>query len=124
MGHDNSETSEEKHMTSEPIKLEEMVDNNNQNIVTSLAEKAMSVAAPVVPTKEDGAVDQERFKCDFCHFLFSNSLCCCGCLSVVLLLEQDCRNAGRIGPERWCAKTCWQISFTLGWFSWCYESDG
>lgn len=60
MGHDNSETSEEKHMTSEPIKLEEMVDNNNQNIVTSLAEKAMSVAAPVVPTKEDGAVDQER----------------------------------------------------------------
>ncbi|XP_030488681.2 uncharacterized protein LOC115705482 isoform X1 [Cannabis sativa] len=30
------------------------------NLVTSLAEKAMSVASPVVPTKEDGGVDQER----------------------------------------------------------------
>ncbi|XP_071709166.1 uncharacterized protein [Rutidosis leptorrhynchoides] len=30
------------------------------NIVTSLAEKAMSVAAPVVPMKEGGQVDQDR----------------------------------------------------------------
>ncbi|XP_051131125.1 uncharacterized protein LOC127251464 isoform X2 [Andrographis paniculata] len=30
------------------------------NIVTSLAEKALSVASPVVPLKEDGGVDQER----------------------------------------------------------------
>jgi hypothetical protein len=30
------------------------------NIVSSLAEKAMSVAAPVVPTKKDGEVDHER----------------------------------------------------------------
>ncbi|XP_023750757.1 uncharacterized protein LOC111899113 isoform X1 [Lactuca sativa] len=34
--------------------------SNDNNIVTSLAEKAMSVAAPVVPKKEDGAVDQDR----------------------------------------------------------------
>lgn len=31
------------------------------NIVASLAEKAMSVASPVVPMKEDGGVDHERF---------------------------------------------------------------
>ncbi|KAK9989818.1 hypothetical protein SO802_030057 [Lithocarpus litseifolius] len=45
----------------EPDKLEEAVSENDQNnIVTSLAEKAMSVAGPVVPMKEDGEVDQER----------------------------------------------------------------
>ncbi|KAI9113775.1 hypothetical protein K1719_015026 [Acacia pycnantha] len=42
-------------------KLEEGVSENNHNsIVTSLAEKATSVAGPVVPTKDDGEVDQER----------------------------------------------------------------
>ncbi|KAK6944693.1 Type II CAAX prenyl endopeptidase Rce1-like [Dillenia turbinata] len=42
-------------------KLEEVMSEKNQNnIVTSLAEKAMSVAGPVVPTKEDGEVDHER----------------------------------------------------------------
>ncbi|KAF8032643.1 hypothetical protein BT93_D1536 [Corymbia citriodora subsp. variegata] len=35
-------------------------EKDENNIVTSLAEKAMSVAGPVVPTKEDGEVDQER----------------------------------------------------------------
>ncbi|VFQ92556.1 unnamed protein product [Cuscuta campestris] len=35
------------------------VDKPQDNIVTSLAEKAMSIASPVVPTK-DGEVDQER----------------------------------------------------------------
>ncbi|KAJ1402966.1 Alpha/Beta hydrolase fold [Sesbania bispinosa] len=45
----------------EPKELEEVISEKNQNnIVTSLAEKAMSVAGPVVPTKEDGEVDQER----------------------------------------------------------------
>lgn len=29
--------------------------------MTSLAEKALSVASPVVPMKEDGEVDHERF---------------------------------------------------------------
>ncbi|XP_009359693.2 uncharacterized protein LOC103950231 isoform X2 [Pyrus x bretschneideri] len=43
----------------EPDMFEE-AEKNQSNIVTSLAEKAMSVAAPVVPTKEDGEVDQER----------------------------------------------------------------
>ncbi|CAK7352308.1 unnamed protein product [Dovyalis caffra] len=41
-------------------KLEETESEKNQNLVTSLAEKAMSVAGPVVPTKEGGGVDQER----------------------------------------------------------------
>uniref|UniRef100_A0A6P3Z3C9 uncharacterized protein LOC107406661 isoform X1 n=2 Tax=Ziziphus jujuba TaxID=326968 RepID=A0A6P3Z3C9_ZIZJJ len=45
----------------EPEKLEEDTSEKGQNnLVTSLAEKAMSVAGPVVPTKEDGEVDQER----------------------------------------------------------------
>jgi len=42
-------------------KLEVTESEKNPNIVTSLAEKAMSVAGPVVPTKEDGGVDQERY---------------------------------------------------------------
>ncbi|GAB2219218.1 hypothetical protein Drorol1_Dr00006849 [Drosera rotundifolia] len=36
------------------------VSDKHQNIVTSLAEKAMQVASPVVPTKGDGEVDQDR----------------------------------------------------------------
>ena len=51
-------------------KLEEVVSEKNQNnIVTSLAEKAMSVAGPVVPTREDGEVDQERSE----HILYSHA---------------------------------------------------
>lgn len=44
----------------EPSNLDEMSDKNQNNIVTSLAEKAMSVASPVMPVKEDGEVDHER----------------------------------------------------------------
>lgn len=46
----------------EPRNEEEISEKtqNNFSLVTSLAEKAMSVAAPVVPTKEDGEVDHER----------------------------------------------------------------
>ncbi|XP_055824137.1 uncharacterized protein LOC129892585 isoform X2 [Solanum dulcamara] len=52
---------DEKNQSKEVVKVdEETIDKTNNNIVTSLAEKAMSVAAPVVPMKEDGAVDQER----------------------------------------------------------------
>ncbi|XP_021276143.1 uncharacterized protein LOC110410653 isoform X2 [Herrania umbratica] len=39
---------------------EAVADKHQNNIVTSLAEKALSVAGPVVPTKEDGELDQER----------------------------------------------------------------
>ncbi|RZC89930.1 hypothetical protein C5167_028996 [Papaver somniferum] len=35
-------------------------DTSQNNLVSSFAEKAMSVAAPVVPTTSDGAVDQDR----------------------------------------------------------------
>ncbi|XP_061361617.1 uncharacterized protein LOC133305413 isoform X2 [Gastrolobium bilobum] len=48
------------HHKKEPKELEEVSEKNQINTVTSLAEKAMSVASPVVPTKEDGEVDQER----------------------------------------------------------------
>ncbi|KAL1547864.1 hypothetical protein AAHA92_16171 [Salvia divinorum] len=39
---------------------DEMDKKTQTNIVASLAEKAMSVASPVVPMKEDGGVDHER----------------------------------------------------------------
>ncbi|CDP03037.1 unnamed protein product [Coffea canephora] len=39
---------------------EEMSEKTQNNIVTSLAEKALLVAAPMVPTKEGGGVDHER----------------------------------------------------------------
>ncbi|XP_052183801.1 uncharacterized protein LOC127795879 isoform X2 [Diospyros lotus] len=41
-------------------KLDEETSEKNQNIVTNLAEKAMSIASPVVPVKGDGEVDQDR----------------------------------------------------------------
>ncbi|KAI8565318.1 hypothetical protein RHMOL_Rhmol03G0249700 [Rhododendron molle] len=55
-------SSEEKeNCHEEPEKLEqEISEKSENNIVTSLAEKAMSVAGPVVPVKEDGEVDQDR----------------------------------------------------------------
>ncbi|OMO67123.1 CAAX amino terminal protease [Corchorus capsularis] len=58
----SSKTSKEKgNQHKEPEMLEEAAADKNQvNIVTSLAEKALSVAGPVVPTKEDGELDQER----------------------------------------------------------------
>ncbi|KAL2503374.1 alpha/beta-hydrolase superfamily protein [Forsythia ovata] len=39
---------------------EEIAVKTQNNIVTSFAEKALSVASPVVPTKENGEVDHER----------------------------------------------------------------
>lgn len=56
-------------------KLDEMPEKAQNNIVTSLAEKAMSVASPVVPMKEDGEVDHERFDgfvyfCPYSIFIF------------------------------------------------------
>ncbi|KAK9275755.1 hypothetical protein L1049_023024 [Liquidambar formosana] len=60
--HQQSKSFKEKgNHQEEPDKLEEAMSEKDQNnIVTSLAEKAMSVAGPVVPTKEDGEVDQDR----------------------------------------------------------------
>lgn len=43
-----------------PNNEEEMSEKTQNNIVTSLAEKALLVASPMVPTKEDGGVDHER----------------------------------------------------------------
>ncbi|KAL7096157.1 hypothetical protein ACP275_10G065800 [Erythranthe tilingii] len=50
----------DKETSKVPSKVDETSEKTENNIVTSLAEKAMSVASPVVPTKEDGEVDQER----------------------------------------------------------------
>ncbi|KAL0308383.1 UNVERIFIED_CONTAM: Embryogenesis-associated protein [Sesamum radiatum] len=55
-----NEPLKEKENSKEPSELDEMSEKTQQNIVTSLAEKAMSVASPVVPVKEDGEVDHER----------------------------------------------------------------
>ncbi|KAK8550363.1 hypothetical protein V6N12_039076 [Hibiscus sabdariffa] len=58
----SSKTFEEKvHQQKEPGTPEEIVGDKHQiNMVSSLAEKALSVAGPIVPTKEDGELDQER----------------------------------------------------------------
>ncbi|XP_058206489.1 uncharacterized protein LOC131319996 isoform X2 [Rhododendron vialii] len=55
-------SSEEKeNCHEEPDKLEQHISEKSENnIVTSIAEKAMSVAGPVVPVKKDGEVDQDR----------------------------------------------------------------
>lgn len=76
----SSRLKEKGNLNKEPDKLEEVgSEKNPNNIVTSLAEKAMSVAGPVVPTKEDGEVDQERcLTHDLCKFLL------CMRLSVML----------------------------------------
>uniref|UniRef100_A0A7N0RFN1 Embryogenesis-associated protein EMB8 n=1 Tax=Kalanchoe fedtschenkoi TaxID=63787 RepID=A0A7N0RFN1_KALFE len=49
-----------KYINKEPHNLVDGTPESQNNLVTSLAEKAMSVAGPVVPMKKDGAVDQER----------------------------------------------------------------
>ncbi|KAF5481622.1 hypothetical protein F2P56_002261 [Juglans regia] len=65
-GNETAETSSEYFKVKanhhqEPENVEGSVSEKSQNnIVTCLAEKAMSVAGPVVPMKEDGGVDQER----------------------------------------------------------------
>ncbi|XP_073275581.1 uncharacterized protein [Primulina huaijiensis] len=46
--------------SADPSELEEIPERTQKNIVTSLAEKAMTVASPVVPTTEDGEVDHAR----------------------------------------------------------------
>ncbi|XP_012443125.1 uncharacterized protein LOC105767998 isoform X1 [Gossypium raimondii] len=52
---------EKDHQHKEPgIPEGAVADKHQINMVTSLAEKALSVAGPVVPMKEDGELDQER----------------------------------------------------------------
>lgn len=45
----------------EPYQLKASSEKNQNNIVASLGEKAMSIASPMVPTNEDGEVDQKRY---------------------------------------------------------------
>ena len=61
----------------ESAKHEETAQEKSQNsLMSSFAEKAMSVAGPVVPTKGDGEVDHERsvnvtIVLFLCHYSFS-----------------------------------------------------
>nr|XP_033517238.1 uncharacterized protein LOC104116322 isoform X5 [Nicotiana tomentosiformis] len=67
---------DEKNQSKEVGKLdEESNDKSHNNIVTSLAEKAMSVAGPVVPMKKDGAVDQERIGTEGWHSEIGRKSC-------------------------------------------------
>ncbi|KAK9102385.1 hypothetical protein Sjap_019639 [Stephania japonica] len=50
----------ETHQKEHDKPLDAMSGKNHSNIMTSLAEKAMSVAGPVVPTNSEGEVDQDR----------------------------------------------------------------
>lgn len=40
---------------------ETLQEKGQNNLMRSFTEKALSVAAPVVPTKSDGEVDQEKY---------------------------------------------------------------
>lgn len=58
--HQQKEAEEHSTMAGSELKLDETEQEKSQNLVSSFAEKAMSVAAPVVPTKGDGEVDHDR----------------------------------------------------------------
>ncbi|KAL6846192.1 hypothetical protein ACP4OV_023640 [Aristida adscensionis] len=58
---DNSVDHQKGFLHDESTKLEETAQEKNQNnLMSSFAEKALSVAGPVVPTKGDGEVDHDR----------------------------------------------------------------
>lgn len=75
---------ESDEISSKPFKEEgihkevgEVSSEKGTNLVTSLAERAMSVAAPVVPTKEDGEVDQERSLTNYSNCYSTHELATC-----------------------------------------------
>ncbi|KAI3902149.1 hypothetical protein MKW92_008558 [Papaver armeniacum] len=57
---ENSSSSFSENETQRNENGDAISDRSQNNLVSSFAEKAMSVAAPVVPTTSDGAVDQDR----------------------------------------------------------------
>ncbi|XP_025804077.1 uncharacterized protein LOC112883072 isoform X2 [Panicum hallii] len=58
---ENHDDKEQDFVQAESVKHEESTQGKSQNnLMSSFAEKALSVAGPVVPTKGDGEVDQER----------------------------------------------------------------
>ncbi|RLM84582.1 uncharacterized protein C2845_PM04G12330 [Panicum miliaceum] len=58
---ENHDDKEQDFVQAESVKHEETIQGKSQNnLMSSFAEKALSVAGPVVPTKGDGEVDQER----------------------------------------------------------------
>jgi len=75
--HDNKDENQQDFVQAESVKHEETTQGKSQNnFMSSFAEKALSVAAPVVPTKGDGEVDHERSVSVtvvffLCHYIFS-----------------------------------------------------
>jgi hypothetical protein len=74
---ENHDDKEQDFVQAESVKHEESTQGKSQNnLMSSFAEKALSVAGPVVPTKGDGEVDQERsvnvtVVFFLCHYIFS-----------------------------------------------------
>ena len=59
--HVNKDENQQDFVQAESVKHEETRQGKSENnLMSSFAEKALSVAAPVVPTKGDGEVDHER----------------------------------------------------------------
>lgn len=97
---------------SETGKLEEEMSEKNENIVSSLAEKAMSVAGPAVPMKEGGGLDQERSD----YYIFGLLYILSHCVIFLSLLkvastfssyEQVGGNVGRMGAKGWHVEAGW-----------------
>lgn len=105
----SSVTNIEGSQNEEQTKSEEATQEKNPiTIVSSLAEKAMSVAGPVVPTKDDGEVDQERWK----SFKFFSSFLICFFMNPSLMLVfvkhvKTGRCSSRIGTEGWIVEISW-----------------
>lgn len=50
--------------------FEDEAPEKNSSLISNLAEKAMSVAGPVIPTKSNGGIDLERYLSRFILFFF------------------------------------------------------
>lgn len=103
-----------------------MQEKSQNNLVSSLAEKAMSVAAPVMPTKSDGELDHERLILNLCLIKFNvlgyHFYDCC--VDFVEHIKQTGCSLGRTGTKGWNTQVSWESCFALGWHTWGYELDG
>lgn len=98
----------------EHVRPEEAIRENDPiSIVSNLAEKAMSVAGPVVPTKDDGEVDQERcetftsfllvcFVSSGCVFLLITALTC-----DFVVHSKIGRHSSRTRTKGWTIEISW-----------------
>ena len=75
--HVNKDENQQDFVQAESVKHEETRQGKSENnLMSSFAEKALSVAGPVVPTKGDGEVDHERsVNVTVVFFVITPSLC-------------------------------------------------